>query len=134
MNVRQKIGVVSCSGECCRLGTLSRVATRMVLEEREDTVTICLPLFLAGDAGEREFARIHPTVAVDGCGKLCALRGIEKHSGRVAASVNVEELLERWGLDSSGPRRELDEEGKQAAGRVAEVISRKVEKLAEGTP
>jgi len=57
--IKPKVGVVSCSGECCSLGTLSRIATRRVLEDLKagETVTICLPLFLAGDSGERMFAK-----------------------------------------------------------------------------
>ena len=37
-----------------------------------ETVTICLPLFLAGGEGDRAFAKFYPTIAVDGCEKRCA--------------------------------------------------------------
>ena len=47
----------------------------------QQTVTLCLPLFLAGEGGERRFASEHPTITVDGCDKLCAKRGTEKYSG-----------------------------------------------------
>ena len=45
-----KIGIVSCSGECCDVGTISRLATRFVLEKLrpDNTVTICLPIFSIG--------------------------------------------------------------------------------------
>jgi hypothetical protein len=45
-----KVGILSCSGEECLGGTISRLATRKVLEELKfiDTVTLCLPLYLAG--------------------------------------------------------------------------------------
>ncbi len=51
MSSPSKIGVVSCSGEGCVEGTVSRIATRLVLERLRpgNTVTICLPLFLAGE-------------------------------------------------------------------------------------
>jgi len=99
LKIKPKIGVVSCSGECCSLGTVSRVATRMVLEDLKagETVTICLPLFLAGDSGERRFAVEFPTVAVDGCHKLCATKAIEKYSGKTAETIDVENLIEEWG-------------------------------------
>ena len=35
-------------------------------------MTICLPLFLAGGAGDRAFARFYPTIAIDGCDQRCA--------------------------------------------------------------
>jgi len=41
----KKVGIISCSGEACVEGTISRIATRLVLEKLrpEETVTICLP-------------------------------------------------------------------------------------------
>jgi uncharacterized metal-binding protein len=129
--MRQKTGVVSCSGECCSLGTLSRVAVRLTLEEKrpDETVTLCLPLFLAGGEGEREFARLHPTVAVDGCRKLCAKKGIEKHSGPTAASVNVEELLVGWGEEKPENRRKLDSRGVALAYRIADAVAAEIDKV-----
>ena len=67
--VKNKVGIVSCSGEEIPEGTISRIATRLVLEKLrpEETVTICLPLFLAGGEDERAFAQVFPTITVDGC-------------------------------------------------------------------
>jgi len=119
-----KIGVVSCSGESCVEGTVSRIATRLVLEKLrpENTVTICLPLFLAGEQGERMFAKFFLTIAVDGCEKKCAKNAIEKYSGRTACSIVVDDLLKEWGVSKPRSRRELDDEGMRVASRVAEEI------------
>jgi uncharacterized metal-binding protein len=119
-----KIGVVSCSGECCVKGTISRIATRLVLEKLrpDNTVTICLPLFSIGEKGERMFAKNFPTIAVDGCEKRCAKNAIEKYSGKTACSLVVSDLLKKWGINNPSPRRELNEEGIEAALKVAEEI------------
>ena len=53
--------------------------------------------FLAGEEGERRFAREHPTITVDGCSKLCAKRGTEQYSGQVSASLVVADILGRPG-------------------------------------
>ena len=47
---KKKVGIVSCSGEDLPEGTVTRLAALKVLEHLRpsDTVTICLPLFLAG--------------------------------------------------------------------------------------
>ncbi len=47
---KKKVGLIACGGEELAEGTLSRVAIRLVLEKYrpDDTVTLCLPLFLAG--------------------------------------------------------------------------------------
>ena len=90
-----KVGILSCSGEECLGGTISRLATRKVLEEMAmvDTVTLCLPLYLAGGHEERNFAKIFPTISVDGCDKLCAKRSTEKFSGNVSGSIDVSKII-----------------------------------------
>jgi uncharacterized metal-binding protein len=101
---KKKVGIVACSGEEMPEGTVSRVAALKVLEQLRpnDTVTICLPLFLAGGEGDRAFARFYPTVAIDGCEKRCAARATEMYSGKPAASIVVTDVVSRNGL---GPIR-----------------------------
>jgi uncharacterized metal-binding protein len=133
LKVKPKVGVISCSGECCSLGTVSRIATRMVLEDLSygETVTLCLPLFLAGDSGERMFAERFPTISVDGCNKLCAKKAIEKHSGETSASVNVEMLLKTWCENPPASRRELNVKDQAQAHRVAQAITREIKAVQE---
>ena len=128
---QRKVGVVSCSGEECIEGTISRIATRMVLEKLrpEDTVTICLPLFLAGGKEERAFAKDYPTVTIDGCSKLCAKIATEDHSGKIASSLVVSELMDD--RKSSRPRstRRLREKDLALTERVAEKITQEVDRI-----
>ena len=90
-----KIGIISCSGEEIRRGDDRAAGVRRVLEglRPQQTVTVCLPLFLAGEVGERRFASEHPTITVDGCSKLCAKRGTEQYSGQVSASLVVSDIF-----------------------------------------
>ena len=76
---KKKVGIIACSGEEIPEGTVTRLAALKVLESLrpQQTVRICLPLFLAGGEGDRAFARFHPTITVDGCEKRCAARGTE---------------------------------------------------------
>ena len=130
-----KVGVISCSGEEIPEGTISRLATRRVLElmRSGNTVTICLPLFLAGNEEEREFARKHPTITVDGCDKLCAKKGTEKNSGPVSASLVVSEIL---GGNCSGCARsakDRTEKDKEAVWLVSEEIAKAVDEVLAGS-
>ncbi len=95
----KKVGIISCSGEACVEGTISRVATRLVLEKLrpEEAVTICLPLFLAGGKEERAFAKCYPTITVDGCDKLCAKTATERYSGKPASSIVITDLTRNPG-------------------------------------
>lgn len=126
---RSKVGIVACSGEEYAEGTVARLASLKVLNElrRGETVTICLPLFLAGGEGDRLFARTHPTITIDGCELRCAARGTEMYSGKPTASLVVNELLDQKGLPRAGCRRRLDEAGRRAVEVTAECLAELVD-------
>jgi uncharacterized metal-binding protein len=119
---------VACSGEELAEGTVTRLAALKVLEQLRpnDTVTICLPLFLAGGEGDRAFARFYPTLAVDGCAERCAARATELYSGKPAASLVVSDLVAESGLEKPQGCRRLNQAGQQAvdltAGRMADLV------------
>jgi hypothetical protein len=131
-----KIGVISCSGEEIAEGTVARQAVRRVLEalRPQRTVTLCLPLFLAGEEGERRFAREHPTITVDGCAKLCAKRGTEQYSGRVSASLVVADLLGDRAKACHRSTRDADRNDEEAVWLVAERIAAEVDALTASSP
>ena len=123
--LERKVGIVACSGEELAEGTVARLAALKVLNELrpKETVTICLPLFLAGGAGDRAFARVHPTITVDGCDLRCAARGTEKYSSKPAASLVVNDLVAECGLEKPEGRRRLNAAGKEAVELTAERLA-----------
>jgi hypothetical protein len=129
-----KIGVISCSGEDCLGGTVSRLATKKLLDEIRpgDGVTLCLPLFIAGGEEERGFAVAHPTITVDGCGKWCAKRATEKLSGKVSDVVQVADII---GTEAAeGPvisTRNISLEHQEMVDKVAEDIRVKFDHIAD---
>jgi len=132
MNRTRKVGIIACSGEEIAQGTISRSAVRRVLESLRphDTVTLCLPLFLAGNEGERNFTRTHPIITIDGCDKQCARWGTEKHGGPVARALVVSDIL---GTDAGGCSRSSRTRGQadeKAVAAVAERIAAEVDTLA----
>ena len=128
---KKKVGIVACSGEELPEGTVTRLAALKVLEQLRpaDTVTICLPLFLAGGEGDRAFARFYPTIAVDGCNLRCAAKGTEMYSGKPAVSLVVSELVQQKGLEQPKGLRRLNESGKQAVDLMAEQIADEVDQI-----
>ncbi len=129
MSFIPKVGLIACSGEECTGGNVSRMAALKVLHKLKphDTITICLPLFLAGDSGERGFAEVFPTITIDGCGKLCAARSTAKYSSEPAVKINVEDYM--------GPRCRGKEEqwrvndGSAIVDKIAEDVAKHVEEL-----
>lgn len=128
---KKKVGLISCSGEELPEGTLSRVATLRVLEQLRpnDTVTLCLPLFLAGDDKERAFAKFYPTIAIDGCDKRCAARATEKYSAKPTASIVIPEFLATRGLGAPKTRRQMDATDERATNALAEEIAQRVDEI-----
>lgn len=129
----KKVGIVACSGEEMAEGTVTRLAALKLLQELrpDDTVTICLPLFLAGGEGDRAFARFYPTIAVDGCELRCAARATEEHSGKPAASIVVTDLVDEMALPRPTGRRRLDQSGQRAVALTAQLLADTVDVLLE---
>ena len=128
---KKKVGIVACSGEELPEGTITRLAALRVLEQLRpnDTVTICLPLFLAGGEGDRAFAKFYPTISIDGCELRCAARATEKYSNKPAASIMVKDLIEANKLDQPEGKRHLNAAGFQAVDLTAEQIAITVDEL-----
>lgn len=132
----RKVGIIACSGEELAVGTVSRLAALKVLHESRPgkTVTICLPLFLAGGEGDRTFARFHPTITVDGCDLRCAARGTEMYSGKPTASVVVSELAAENGLGHIHGRRKLNDAGQKAVELTAQRLTGMVDEILATKP
>lgn len=126
---KKKVGIIACSGEELPEGTVTRLAALRVLEELRpaDTVTICLPLFLAGGEGDRAFARFYPTIAVDGCVKRCAALATEKFSGKPTASVVVTELVKEGGIGKLEGLSRLNDAGCKAVDAAAMKVTQLVD-------
>lgn len=128
---KRKVGIVACSGEELPEGTVTRLAALRVLEQLRpgDTVTICLPLFLAGGEGDRAFAKFYPTISVDGCGLRCAARATEMFSNKPAVSITVQDLIEENGLGKPVGSRKLNQAGMQVVDVTARKIAASVDEL-----
>src|SRR5512137_142393 len=126
-----KVGIICCSGEDSPEGTISRVATRLVLEKlRPDvTVTLCLPLFLAGGEDERAFARLFPTIAVDGCSKKCAEIGTTKYSGKPKATILVSDVMKKHPQVKATSHEKLNAQEMEIAQELAQEIAKKVDDI-----
>ncbi len=133
--LEKKIGVISCSGEDCLGGTISRLATRKMLEQLRpgQTVTICLPLFLAGGEEERMFAATFPTITVDGCDKCCAKRATEKYSGKVNSAIVVSDIIGKDVAEAEVlTTDQLTKEHLALVDRVAAAIDREFDRINNG--
>jgi len=129
------IGILSCSGEEFPGGTVSRIATRQVLAHLrpEDTTTICVPLFLAGNNQEQDFVKYFPCITVDGCEKRCAEKSVEKLGRKPLEAFVVSNFFtpEEHAQIKKGPRHDLQWKDHPYCARLAEAIARKIQQINE---
>ena len=128
----KKIGILACSGEEYLGGTLSRLATRRVMEKLRpnQAVTLCLPLYIAGGEEERSFARDYPVIAVEGCGKHCSTCATEKFSGAVHSTIDIAQLLgEDVALAKIVSARDLTKEHHDMVKIVCREICKKMDAI-----
>jgi len=131
-----KVGVIVCCGEELPGGTVARVATRLVLEKLrpDETVTVCLPLFLTGDKNETDFAKVYPTITVDGCDKLCAKNATDKLSGKPTYWVEVGDITKKHPEITLKSLDKLTDEEMKIAQELAEEIAKKVDLILKKKP
>ncbi len=132
MKTKPKIGLVSCSGEGLPEGMISRIATRRILEERDDVVTICLPLFLAGGQEERDFAKDNPCITVDGCDKMCAAKSVKMY-GKVQpkSSIVISEITKKGKYLKPKSKSKVEPEDEKLVHETMETINKEIEKVKE---
>jgi uncharacterized metal-binding protein len=129
----RKIALISCSGEDLPEGTVSRVATRRILEQRDDTVTICLPLFLAGGQGERDFAKENPCITVDGCQKMCAAVGVKKYGGVTPRStIVISEVAETLKCPKPTSKSKITSDDEKLVQNTMKIMNEKIRTVKEG--
>ena len=132
MKIKPKVGLISCSGEGLCEGMISRGATRRILEERNDVVTICLPLFLAGGQEERDFAKDNPCITVDGCNKMCAAKGVKMY-GKVhpKSSIIVSEIVDNRKHSRPKSKSRIESGDEKLVQETMKIINKEVDRVKE---
>ena len=135
--MKKKIGIIACSGEKLVGGTLSRAAARIVVEKLrpDSTIILCQPLFATGGLErhggqeERDFAKDHPTITIEGCEEECSKIAVERYSGPTAATIRIEKFLKIHPELTPKSREDLGEKGMKLAEIIAGEIAKKVDEL-----
>ncbi len=111
---------------------ISRIATRRILEQRDDVMTICLPLFLAGGQEERDFAKDNPCITIDGCEKMCAAKGVKMY-GKVQpkSSIVISEIIKKQTFPKPKSKSKIEPEDEKLVEETIKVISKEIEKVKE---
>ncbi len=116
--------MIPCSGIGKVHGLMSREATYGALERLPgQSSTVCLALLVKGDAETRDRVRTHPSITVDGCPKLCAMKNVELAGGTVVQAVRVYETLKQHRGVNFGTATALTPEGLVVADEIGGQIA-----------
>jgi len=87
--------VIPCSGIGKAFGTVSREATFLMTEERENDSyrTICLPLLMTDDEETKQIVLKSEVYTVDGCSKKCASVLVKHAGGNPEVEIVVPKIL-----------------------------------------
>jgi hypothetical protein len=134
INVTKKptrVAIVPCNGEGLCEGSITRWATRKVVEELRpgQTLTMCMPLFSVGDEKQRTFTHRIATITLDGCDEKCCAIAAAKQQGRPIHPIVVSEILEHHGAKLSSDPQHLNAEDQRLVDLVAEEIAAKVDSV-----
>jgi uncharacterized metal-binding protein len=132
LKIKPKIGLISCSGEGPSEGMISREATRRILEQRDDVVTICLPLFLAGGQEERDFAKNNPCITIDGCDKTCAAKGVEIYKKvHPKSSIIISKITEKHKSPRPTSKSKIKPEDEKLVQETMKIINKEIDRVKE---
>ena len=125
-----KVLVIPCSGIGKAMGTVGREAAYSVVEDLRPDVsdTLCLSLLVMGDGEAHARVRRVPCVTIDGCAKECARKNVELAGGTVGERVQVMDVLKAHRGLKPKTISELDEDGCELAGFVAEEAAMAIDR------
>jgi len=130
--MRERICLQPCLGIESVESTIGRQACYLAHEEllgpgKSDLG--CAPALYADVQEDIDFIRNDYVVAVESCGKRCAKVLVEEKAGEVHATVMVEEVLAKAGIDAKTLPREHLPLDHPAVKAVAEEVARVSEEL-----
>jgi uncharacterized metal-binding protein len=137
--LKKKVGIIACSGEELVGGTITRAVARAVVEflRPGKTVILCQPLFMAGGlekhggAHERDFAKDHPVITIEGCSENCAYIAVDRYSGKPSAVFKVEDYIKKLPDLKIESREKLNDDAMKIVEIMANDIAKKVDELFE---
>jgi uncharacterized metal-binding protein len=109
MNKKNKIALAACSG-MSPYGLVSRVATADIVEETDNTISICMGATSADRDGFNNLIKKYPIIAINGCDGDCTLKILRQKGVEPLQNINVMEELNKNKLKPTDVSR-LDDNG-----------------------
>jgi uncharacterized metal-binding protein len=136
MNQAKHVVVVPCSGIGKTYGTVGREAAYTLVEDLRPACAevVALSLLVLGDEKTRARVRAAPAITIDGCKLACASKMVAESGGQVAYQANVLDTFRRHRHLRPKGISELNPEGQELAGKMAEELAEATDKILDRRP
>lgn len=109
MSEKKKVAMASCSG-MSPYGLVARVTSTDIVNETDNTISLCMGATSADRDGFRNLIRKYPIIAISGCDGDCTLKMLEQKGVKPVKNINVMEELNETDLRPNDVSR-LDDNG-----------------------
>jgi uncharacterized metal-binding protein len=117
---KEKIAISSCTG-MSPYGLVGRAACSDIVNESENTISICITATSAESGGYKNLIKKYPIIAVNGCNNECVNRILQQKGVKTAKTLNIMKLLDEEGMIPSDAARLSEEDEK-----CVEVVKNKI--------
>ena len=94
MNKKNKIALAACSG-MSPYGLVSRVTSADIVDETDNTISICMGATSADKTGFQSLIKKYPIITINGCNGNCALKILEQKGVKPLQNINIMEELNK---------------------------------------
>lgn len=127
MSENKKVALAACSG-MSPYGLIARVTSADMVDQTDDTISICMGATAADRDGFNKLIRKYPIIAINGCDGDCTLKILKQKGVKPAKTINVLDELNRTDLEPNDVSR-LDEEGEKCVEHMKNVVKKEIKEI-----
>lgn len=127
MKEKNKIALAACSG-MSPCGLVSRVTSADIVNETDNTISICMGATSADRDGFQNLIKKYPIIAISGCDGDCTQKILEQKGVKPIQNINVMEELNKKDLKPTNVSR-LDDNGEICVEYMKNKIKQKLKEV-----
>lgn len=121
---KEKTAISPCTG-MSPYGLVARAACSDIVNETENTISICITATSADREGFKNLIKKYPIVAVNGCENACVDKILEQKGVKTAETLNIMKLLNEEDLEPTADISRIKEEDE----KCVEAVKKKIREI-----
>ncbi|HEX3014300.1 MAG TPA: putative zinc-binding protein [Methanobacterium sp.] len=121
---KEKTAISPCTG-MSPYGLVARAACSDIVNETENTISICITATSADREGFKNLIKKYPIVAVNGCENACVDKILEQKDVKTAKTLNIMKLLSEKNIEPTVDVSRIKEEDE----KCVEAVKKKIKEI-----